>query len=301
MNGKISNFQQIASARRSVLLDGKGKGIEIIDCDNGKIRFLLNVTNALDVMQLYHEGQNVSFLSKNAFTNSERTFLRRFEGGMLYTCGLDSLGEREGFEFHGSLHNIPAEIVVVKCDSDGILVEGIVRDTTLCGPNLVLKRKIFSKINSEELEIEDTLINEGYKTENYCLLYHVNVGYPMLDSGAKIFAEEESCIPRTPYAEKRIDKRYEIGEDVEDDEACYFLTLKNPTVSLVNQKLGKQFNLSYSMQTLPCFVEWKNMCSGDYALGLEPCTTFLDDKFEYKKIGVNERINFSLTISVRNI
>ena len=43
------------------------------------------------------------------------------------------------------------------------------------------------------------------------------------------------------------------------------------------------------------------MGSGDYALGLEPCTTFLDDKFEYKKIGVNERINFSLTLSVRNI
>lgn len=301
MNGKISNYQQIASIRRYVMSAGREKGIEVIDCDNGKIRFLLNVTKALDIMQLYHEGQNVSFLSKNAFTNGEVPFLERFEGGMLYTCGLDSVGNRDGFELHGRVHNLSAEIVVLKCDNDGILVEGIIRDTSLFGQNLVLKRKIFSKINSDCLEIEDVLINQGYKTQDFCLLYHVNVGYPMLDSGAKIIAEESSCIPRTPYAEKLMCERYEISSDVATEEVCYFLTFKKPTISCMNEKLGKKFTLSYSKETLPCFVEWKSMCSGDYALGLEPSTTFLDDKFKYTQILAGKEIKFNLKLCVQRI
>ena len=102
MNGKISNFQQIGSLRRYTLEGGKEKGIDVIDCDNGKLRFLLNVSKACDVMQLYHEGQNTSFISKNGFTLREPPFGNRFEGGMLYTCGLDNVGGmRDGNPVHG--------------------------------------------------------------------------------------------------------------------------------------------------------------------------------------------------------
>ena len=144
MDGRISNFQQMASLRRYTLTEGRGKGLDVLDCDNGKIRFLLNVSKACDIMQLYHEGQNMSFLSKNAFTARETDFLSRFEGGMLYTCGLDSVGGREGFELHGTFHNTPAEIIRAECDENGIIVEAIIRDTALFGKNLVMKRKIFT-------------------------------------------------------------------------------------------------------------------------------------------------------------
>ena len=81
---------------------------------------------------------------------------------MLYTCGLDSIGGREGFELHGTLHNTPAEIIHASCDENGILVEAIVRDTALFGKNLVLKRKVFAEIGGETVSIEDTLTNAGY-------------------------------------------------------------------------------------------------------------------------------------------
>ena len=173
MDGRISNLQQVASLRRYTLTDGVGKGLDVLDCDNGKIRFLLNVSKACDVMQLYHEGQNTSFISKNGFTLREPPFGNRFEGGMLYTCGLDNVGGmRDGNPVHGSLHNIPAEIVRAECNSEGIVVEAIIRDTALFGKNLVLRRRIYSAIGSESLRLEDTLVNEGYRTENYCVLYH---------------------------------------------------------------------------------------------------------------------------------
>ena len=149
MDGRISNFAQVASLRRYTMTEGRANGLEVLDCDNGRLRFLLNLSKALDVMQLYHEGQNVSFLSKNAFEGRGIDFLRRFEGGMLYTCGLDSVGGREGYELHGSLHNTPAQILRAECNEDGLVVEAIIRSTALFGKNLVLRRKLHSAIGSE--------------------------------------------------------------------------------------------------------------------------------------------------------
>ena len=302
MDGRISNFAQVASLRRYTMTEGRAKGLEVLDCDNGKIRFLLNVSKALDMMQLYHEGQNMSFLSKNAFDGREIDFLRRFEGGMLYTCGLDSVGGREGFELHGNLHNIPAELVRAECNEDGIIAEAIIHDSALFGKNLVLRRKVTSKIGSTTVTVEDTLENAGFAPENYCVLYHVNVGYPMLDEGARIQVEEESCTPRAPFAEERMALRHEMTDSVVgEDETCYFLKLKKPEISLVNERIGKKFTVSYSKDTLPCFVEWKSMASGDYALGLEPCSTELDDRFAYKTIGAGEKITFSVSLSVDRV
>ena len=302
MNGKISNQMQIASLRRYTYTDGRERGISVIDCDNGKIRFLLNVTKALDVMQLFHKGQNVSFLSKNAFTAREVGFLDRFEGGMLYTCGLDSVGGREGYEIHGSLHNTPAEVVLAECDEDGIAVEAIMRSTSLFGQNLVLRRRVTSAIGSDTVTIEDTLTNQGFKTEDYCLLYHVNVGYPMLDEGAEVVADIKSSVPRTEWSANTAADMLTISDSVAgQEESCYFLTLGSPSASLQNKKLGKKFTVSYSGDTLPHFLEWRSMASGDYALGLEPCTTELDGHFKASKIDASESVRFTLSLSVTEI
>ena len=302
MNEKISNFQQVASVRRYTLSEGKQKGLEVIDCDNGTIRFLLNVSRGLDVMQLYHKGQNVSFVSKNGFVAQEVPFLNRFEGGMVYTCGLDSVGGREGFELHGTYHKIPAEVICAKCDEQGIVVEAVIRDTALFGQNLVMRRTITSAIGSDSVQIEDRLTNLGYKDQPYCLLYHTNVGYPMLDEGAKVILDELECTPRTAWSEQNLDTRLSVEHPTDDnEETCYFMTLGKPEVSVVNPKIGKKFTLSYSEDTLPCFVEWKSMVSGDYALGLEPCTTLLDDQFTYKTIKKQQTITFTLNLSVSEL
>ena len=299
MNEKISNFAQVASLRRYTLTEGRGAGLDVIDCDNGKIRFLLNVSKACDMMQLYHEGQNMSFISKNGFTKRETPFLSRFEGGMLYTCGLDSIGGREGYELHGTFHNIPAEILHASCDESGILVEALIRDTALFGKNLVLKRRIFTEIGGNCVSVEDTLVNEGYKDESYCMLYHINVGYPMLDEGAKIVCDAAECRPRTPFSAEMADTKFVVTEPVADtEETCYFLTLNTPEISVVNEKLGKTLTVSYGNNTLPRFVMWKSAVSGDYALGFEPATTELDGGFAYCTIKSAEQIKHRVCITV---
>ena len=302
MNGKISNLNEVASLRRYTLTEGVERGLDVIDCDNGRIRFLLNVTKACDVMQLYHKGVNVSFVSKNGFSARELSFLDRFEGGMLYTCGLDSVGGREGFEIHGSLHNTPARITRAECSEEGILVEATVKSTALFGRNLTLKRRIAAKPFSDTLSIKDTVVNEGFCDEDYALLYHVNVGYPMIDEGAYVTLDEKNVIPRTPWSEKNIASMKNIGAPVPlEEETCYFLELEKPRASVTNERLGKRLTVSYSPDILDHFIEWRSMASGDYALGFEPTTTFLDDKFEYKKLAPSESVEISLDITVEEI
>jgi hypothetical protein len=300
MDGKISNFAQVASLRRYVYTEGKEKNLEVIDCDNGNIRFLLNVSKALDVMQLYHRGQNMSFVSKNGFTARENGFLSRFEGGMVYTCGFDSLGHREGFELHGTHHNDPAKILRAECDENGIVVEAIVESTQLFGKNLEFRRRISSPIGGETLTIEDTLTNKGFRDEDYCILYHVNVGYPMLDDGGEIVADVKACETRTEWARINEDGKFRITDSIpNNEETCYFLKLNKPEISLVNKKLGKTFTVSYSEDTLPCFIEWHSMASGDYALGFEPASTNLDNSFSYSKLGAGKKVDFKVELTVK--
>ena len=186
MDGKINHISQISYIRRYTLNGGNEDGLKVIEIDNGNIRFLLNESKALDIMQLWHQGMNVSFVSKNGFTKRETPFLNRFEGGMLYTCGLDNIGDRDGYVMHGSLHNYPAEIKQCEIVGDEILVRAEIRNTALFGANLLLQRTIKTEILSDKVELYDTLINLGTKIEPYCILYHVNLGYPFLDKAVEI-------------------------------------------------------------------------------------------------------------------
>lgn len=300
MDGRISNLMQLASIRRYEMTEGTERGLRVLDCDNGKLRFLLNESKALDMMQLFDRGVNVSFISKNGFTSREIPFSKRFEGGMLYTVGLDSAGAREGFPLHGTFHNIPAKVIEAVCDENGIRIVAEIEDTELFGKHLAVRRTVESKAGSDNVTVTDVLENRGTRAEDYCLLYHVNVGYPMLDEGADLLDDAEEVIPRTPWAAAYLAERIKMGAPVDnEEEMCYFLRLKTPRVTLKNAALGKRFTLEWSQETLPNFVEWKSMASGDYALGLEPSTTELDGRFAYRSLKRGEKRQFFLRMSIR--
>ena len=298
MNGTISNFEQVCSLRRYTLTEGEGAGLDVIDCDNGKLRFLLNVSRALDMMQLYHEGCNLSYISKSGFNASTGVFARRYEGGMFYTCGLDSIGDRAGYPVHGSLHLTPAKVTLMRCDEQGITVEAEIKSSVLFGEHLVLKRRFFTPVMGDFVTLEDTLVNAGYTDATYSLLYHVNAGYPLLDEGAKL-SINGTCTPRTPWAAENVATACRmIAPEPGREETCYYWENKGASATLTNEKLGRSLTLSYTGDTLPCFIEWQSMACGDYALGLEPTTTLLDDKFAYKTVAPGETVAFGLRFEV---
>ena len=182
------------------------------------------------------------------------------------------------------------------------MIEAVISDTEVCGKNLVLRRTVTTKPGSDCVSIVDRLTNESYRREEYCLLYHVNLGYPLIDDGARIEVETKECLPRTPWAEKNIDSAYEITSPIPNmEETCYYFYPENSSVSLINHKIGKKFTVSYSGDTLPEFLAWKNMTSGDYAVGLEPATTKLDDLFAYTSLEAGETVEFRVDLKISDV
>jgi hypothetical protein len=301
-NGKISNARQLCSLTHYRVEGGAMQDLHVTDCTNGRLRFLLNDSKALDVMQVYFEGENASFISKNGFVARELPFLRRFEGGMVYTCGLDAVGGVEGYELHGSLHCTPANVTRREITADGILIEGEVRHTALFGQNLVLRRSFYSAAGSDSLEIRDTLVNEGDHDAEYALLYHINLGYPLLDEGGYVEANAASITPRNEWAAQHAEDWSKFGEPKKGyEEMCYFLTMNEGRIAYANEAAGKRLTLEYDKTTLPCFVLWKSECHGDYAMGLEPATTELDDRFARRSIAPGEQIEFRAKLTFSKI
>ncbi len=299
---QINNLSQIAYVRRYELTEGKERGVRIIEVDTGVIRFLINESKAMDMPQLWHQGTNISFVCKNGIVAREIAYEKRFEGGMLYTCGLDNIGSREGYEIHGTLHNTPAKILSCVCDEDKIEVVGEIELSALFGQNLYLKRTISTAIGSSKVTVTDELTNKGTKEENYCLLYHCNIGYPMLDAGTTIDADTATIIPRTPHAETHIADRTTFPAPVDnEEESCYYIKNNVPEITVTNKKLAKKLVLTYSDDTLPCQVQWVTNASHDYALGIEPSTSFMDGYFHYNTIKPNQKITFFVSFDVKSI
>ena len=299
MKAQINHLSQVAYIRRYELLDGSERGVRMIEVDTGVIRFLLNESKALDMSQLWHKGVNISFVCKNGIVGREIAYERRFEGGMLYTCGLDNIGARDGFEIHGTIHNTPARVLSCICDEEKIEVVGEIALTALFGQNLYVKRTVTTAVGSDKVTVRDELTNKGTKEEKYCLLYHCNVGYPMLDEGVTVEQDARSILPRNKHAADHIADRTTFPAPLDnEDESCYYIKNNVPEIVVTNKKLGKKFVLDYTGDTLPCQVQWVTNATRDYALGIEPSTSFMDGYFEYKTIKPDQKIVFGVSFEV---
>jgi len=287
----VGNSSQLCSAVRSQVTEGRSAGVRLIHVANGCLSFVLDESHALDIAQLWHEGVNVSFISRNGLFSGEGDFAQRFPAGMLYTCGLDATGVVEGHSIHGRFHSLPAEIRELRADEQGIRIVAEISDTALFGSNLAVTRTIETSAGSSELKVTDKLVNRAFTPAEYAMLYHVNVGFPFADAGARIEADIAETVPRTPWSREHQATMLEVEPPVDGmDEFCYFHTLRKSEVSLVNPHLGRKLKLSWSGDTLPKFVEWKSRASGDYAIGLEPATCWLDGHFVRKTLAVGESV-----------
>lgn len=299
MNAKIGNVEQICSAQRVQVTDGRGNGARQIYVANGKLNFVLSESNCLDMFRLWHEGTNVGFVSKNGLYTAPADFMHNFPCGMLYTCGLDAIGGVEGHPPHGRVHSIPAEVKELSADEKGVRIVAEIRDTALFGENLLLTRTVETAAGSGEVKLTDRLSNLAFRDEKYCMLYHVNVGYPFVDEGAKIEGRFVKSLPRTEWAKHEMSKMLDI-EPPEDnlEETCYFHQTADGAMAIVNRRLGKKFTVKSSLKK---FVEWKSRASGDYVIGLEPCTSWLDGELKYSVLKPGKSVTHTLVLKTENI
>ena len=322
LRGKLGNLAQLAYARRANLTVGKADGMKIIDAANAAgLSLTLFESRCLDIARLSYKGVNMNFGSKAGwvspqnFASVANNFTQHFQAGMLYTCGLENIGppcEKDGAQLtqHGTIGMTPADDVSARVDwdSSSIIAEGTVRNSHLFGGNLALHRKITIPVFESSITIEDTVANEGFTQEDIMLLYHFNFGYPMLDESAKLYINEDSMKPRDEEAEAGKDRwnMFEAPTAGRPEEVFYHDPKIEEDglvhVKLQNSALKMGSELIFDKAQLPKLVQWKSMMAGDYALGIEPATTFVEGYANEKKAGrvttlnPGEAKNYRLTL-----
>ena len=288
---KLGNKSQIRFAKE-IIIDDK----RCILVQNGELEILFNKDNALDITWAKFKGVNLSFMSKNGLNDGARDFVGNFEGGFLYTCGMDNVsGCVDGKPIHGSLH-------YKKCDTaygyekDGILyIYGEVRECALFGKNLLLKR--LYTITENSLEINDTLENLDYKDTDYVLLYHINYGYPFLDECLQVSVPAIQSDPLTAVAKANQADMFTITAPIDGgDEHVYYHTLSEGKIRLANTHKNIAVEMLYDVNDFPVTLEWKSMISGDYALGIEPSLTRFDE-FKMKVLQAKASKTYKIKIN----
>ncbi|WP_164100467.1 aldose 1-epimerase family protein [Candidatus Laterigemmans baculatus] len=210
---------------------------------------------------------------------------------LLVRCGLESNGAPQfgsggqlEYPLHGRIANLPAESLSVAVDAEAGTVEvrGTVRESRLFFTNLSLESTIRMAIDGETIEIEDRVTNHSDSPATAQLLYHINLGAPLLSEGATLVAPAVEVVPKTDQAAAAIDSypRYQ-GPQVGFAEEVYLMRLvadhSGWTRALLRGADGTAgFGVSFDTSTLPYFIQWKNTAglADGYVTGLEPATGF---------------------------
>jgi len=296
LQDRVGDMSQIAYARPCVLTEGKAKGVSAIDFNTGSgLRFTVIPDRGLDISQADYAGKSLCWRSATGevapafFEPQGLGWLNGFFGGLLTTCGLTYLGapcvdEGEPLGLHGRVDYIPAQEVAIYTGWEGdeyvVGVKGKIVEVSAFGPHLVLKRSIYAFAGEERLFIRDEVVNQGNAPTPHMMLYHINVGFPVLDSDSRFLAPSLAVTPRDREAEKGIES-YDRAIPPTDgfaEQVFYhdLAALKDKTMAgVVNPAIGFGLYVAYRKRQLPYLVQWKMMGKGAYVMGLEPSTNYV--------------------------
>ncbi|MDO9396859.1 MAG: aldose 1-epimerase family protein [Herbiconiux sp.] len=283
---RVGSLDQIARVDRFVDDDGPSRGARRLRVVNGGgLEFDVHPDRGLDIGAASFEGLPLAWLSSTGFTRPDayepegRGWLRSFGGGLVTTCGLNSFGPPADDEdgvvgMHGPIGNISARLISTEATAEAVTIVGEVRQASVFGENLVLRRTITSRVGSSSFTIDDTVTNEAETASPHMVLYHVNLGWPLLDSGSTIDIPAARVEPRDPDAVAGFDERAAIGEPtVGFREQVYVHEAgEEREARVTNPARGLRFTLRYS-ETLPAIFQWKLTATKHFVLGLEPANT----------------------------
>ena len=297
-SGYLCNPQQAYTLRRVTVDEGKARGVQVIEIATaGGLRIDLLPDQGLDIGQVHFRGLNMSWISKNGPDAPrcdipfENEFLKYFPGGLLYTGGLRSTGpaNRDGDEWHplhGRFHSLSADQVSARVEDDVIVVSGVLRETSLFGHVLELKREYRIPVFGARIELSDRLTNLAHQSEEYSLLYHCNFGWPLVSAEARVeLPEQRRTTPRTPWAATILGQEQTFVEPVPgEEERVFFHEDMEKRVAIVNPAINTRMTLTWS-DTLPVLSHWRSMASGDYVCGLEPTNSYIMGRCDERKNG----------------
>ena len=206
-------------------------------------------------------------------------------------CGLESNGPPEHDEqgrlrypLHGRIGNLPASSLKLEYDEDGGRVEliGEIYEARLFVKRLRLRSRLRVHAGSAKVELLDDVTNELSAPATAQLLYHINVGPPVLGDGATLEAPVKELAPKDALSAGEIDHWTKCGPPQNEfTERVYFSQLHADQSEIASAMLRaadgeSALAVEFNTSQLPRFIFWKNTAAetDGYVVGLEPATSY---------------------------
>lgn len=301
MNKYIGHPAQISGVEELILAKGKGKGMTLLQVRNGLgLEITLLADRAMDIAKVTLKGNNLGYFSPCGYVapgfydNRGAGFLKSFTAGFMTTCGLTAVGtpctdNGEELPLHGTIANTPCENYSYEETESEITVKAQVRDAAIFAHQLVLKREYRISKTENKVLLCDKIKNIGSAEAPLEVLYHCNIGYPLLSENTVLNIPASVTEPRNDHAKKGLSDCLKMEKPQRGyEEMCYYHTLSQGKVSAYSPDIKKRVTISFDTAELPCFVEWKMMGEQDYVLGLEPGNCLPDGRDVMRQKGMLE-------------
>lgn len=302
MNKYIGHPSQVSGVEEVTLSRGKGRGMTLLEIRNGQGLYVtLSPDRCLDISRISFCGDNIGYfapcgyVAPQYYDKESSGFLKSFTAGFMTTCGLTAVGSPcmdngEQLPLHGTIANTPCEDYSYSETDEEITVTGKIRDASLFGSSYLMTRTYRISKLKNTIKLEDRVENIGNTLAPCMLLYHTNLGYPLLSENAQVFIPSPTVTPRDDHAALLIDSRLQMEVPQKGyQECCYYYDVEatngTAAVSIYSPDINKGVKISYDKTNLKYFTQWKMMGEREYVLGLEPGNCTPDGRDVMRKNG----------------
>ena len=334
---KFENIHQIAGIQIAQLAPGTANATKVALVNTGSgLRFTIALDRGGDIVDASFNQYNLAYLTSNGIKPPSQAYnvgfdwLRGWPGGLLTTCGPQHIGAprvEDGVQtaLHGHHSNTPANVVMLinpdpHHGRNEMLISMTISDTCMFGAVLEVQRTIQCIVGQPQIQLYDQVINRGNIRSAHNWLYHINLGYPLLDRGAQLVYRGPAdyfCQPEltgagpTDAALNQLKKVTDpLPAHVGTGERGLIVQVEtdrqgNCHAGLINRRLGLAFEVTYPSVQLPRMVNWQHYGpQGSYVTGVEPFSGSLmgkdNDAFrgavQYLEPGQKRRYQLTLQV-----
>ncbi|EAR26303.1 hypothetical protein A20C1_10489 [marine actinobacterium PHSC20C1] len=286
---RVGSLSQVVRLDSFVEAEGPARGARRLRIVNGSgMEVELHPDRALDIGQVTLDGIPIAWISPTEITAPEAFepegagWLRTFGGGLLATCGLDTFGPAgddagQTLGLHGRIGAQKARVIRAEANDREVVVKAVTRQGAVFGENLTLQRTISAEVGTSSFLLEDTVTNESFAEQPHMILYHINLGWPLLSENTVVDIPSRETVARDAEGEKGIDAWQKGAEPTPGfAEQVFRHTIgdePSARVRVTNPDLGLALVVEFSGLELPWLFQWKMVGQGHYALGIEPTNT----------------------------
>jgi hypothetical protein len=166
------------------------------------------------------------------------------------------------------------------------------KQATFWGENLTLTRRIQSRLGASSFRIEDEVENNGFDPAPLMFLYHVNIGFPLLNEESTILIPSRKTVSMDASVDAGDFSRFHAPSPHAPSQVFYHEAISDPdgtvTAALINERLPLGLYLRYNKDRLKNLVQWKMLGQGAYVVGIEPANCHVEGRAAERARGTLE-------------